>query len=167
MDNQPKYITEEGYRKLRAKLEELNEKIKKETGTLAGLMREAEGKKIDSAVASCRVRIDTLNQNLKEIKQELSVVKIKEIDKDATSEIAEVNDTVVVKIIYDENDTEEVSFVLVDADPKDDELLITSPLGQAIYHQPVNTEVSYAIPESNITIIAVILNITKPNQKQR
>lgn len=85
------------------------------------------------------------------------------IEKSANEELIDINDIVKIKMIFSEDDEEEMEVKLVgDTARNSGEISLNSPLGKALYHKSADSIVSYEVNGSIINI--EILSYHKDNE---
>ncbi len=94
--------------------------------------------------------------NLKKLYEDLSKIVI--IEKHNNQELIDINDTVIVDLIFSKDDVEEMTIKLVSALGLSDgnfarEVSINSPLGKAIFGKSVGDNSSYKVNDNVIKVL--------------
>ena len=99
--------------------------------------------------------------NIKKMINEEKLLKI--VEKHNKTDYVDIDDTIEIKFIYDEDDMEIESFKLTgNYIPNNDEITLNSPLGNAIYNKKVGSIITYKVNNNDIKIeiIKIIKNVS-------
>ena len=166
-DNNSIFMDSDGYKELLEKIKNVKESIQKNNLGRKDAFDAGAGDGWDSPEFEEIERKERmLSGELQRLYDELSRVQI--IEKHNDNETVDIGDTLLVDLIFDEDDKEEFTFKLVGTsgnfNTEIDEVSINSPLGSSVYKKKIGETTSYKVNDNKILVfIKNKLNIMQEN----
>lgn len=151
-------LTKEGYENLLNELKQLKKRFNDNERAMSLSIQNApgDGPHDNAEFEALQGQEKLLVGQIDRLEERLRIAKIIEVPKLDETQI-NVNDTVLLRLIYDEDDIVEDIYTLVgtDGDMKNNKISINSPIGSAIFQRRIGEIVPFVVNDSTFNVAIV------------